>query len=77
MANKQSIQDVDAALDPLALTPLVATGAPRLTPLMSSLYHTQARTDLEHRDYGFILALVCMALALVVASVIFHASIRR
>jgi hypothetical protein len=28
-------------------------------------------TDRKHRDYGFILALVCMALALVVASVIF------
>jgi hypothetical protein len=39
--------------------------------IMSSLYHTQARIDLKHRDYGFILALVCMALALVVASVIF------
>jgi hypothetical protein len=38
---------------------------------MSSLYYTQAKTDLKHRDYGFILALVCMALALVVASVIF------
>jgi hypothetical protein len=39
--------------------------------IMSSLYHTQARIDLKHRDYGFILALVCMALALVVASAIF------
>ena len=27
-------------------------------------------TDRKHRDYGFILALVCMALALVVASAI-------
>lgn len=38
---------------------------------MSSLYHTQARTDLKHRDYGFILGLVCMALAVAVACVIF------
>ena len=29
-------------------------------------------TDRKHRDYGFILALVCMALALVVASAIFR-----
>ena len=28
-------------------------------------------TDRKQRDYGFILALVCMALALVVASAIF------
>jgi hypothetical protein len=39
--------------------------------IMSSLYHTQARTDLKHRDYGFILGLVCMALAVAVACVIF------
>jgi hypothetical protein len=39
--------------------------------MMSLLYHTQGRGDLKHRDYGFILALVCMALALVVASAIF------
>ena len=38
---------------------------------MSLLYHTQGRADLKHRDYGFILALVCMALAIVVASAIF------
>jgi hypothetical protein len=38
---------------------------------MSSLYHTYETADLKHRDYGFILALVCMALALVVASAIF------
>ena len=38
---------------------------------MSLLYHTRGRADLKHRDYGFILALVCMALALVVASAIF------
>jgi hypothetical protein len=36
------------------------------------LYETKKkRTDLKHGDYGFILALVCMALALVVASAIF------
>jgi hypothetical protein len=38
---------------------------------MSLLYHTHEKADLKHRDYGFILALVCMVLALVVASVIF------
>jgi hypothetical protein len=29
-------------------------------------------TDRKHRDYGFILTLVCMVLALVVASAIFR-----
>jgi hypothetical protein len=38
---------------------------------MSVLYHTQERADLKHRDYGFILTLICLALALVVASVVF------
>jgi hypothetical protein len=38
---------------------------------MSLLYHTRQRTDLKSGDYGFVLALICMALALVVASVIF------
>jgi hypothetical protein len=38
---------------------------------MSSLYHTRQRTDLKRGDYGFVLVLVCMALALVVASAIF------
>jgi hypothetical protein len=38
---------------------------------MSLLSHTHERTDLKHRDYGFILGLVCMALALVVASAVF------
>ena len=38
---------------------------------MSVLYHTHERTDLKQRDYGFILTLVCMALALVVAMVVF------
>ena len=38
---------------------------------MSVLYHTHERTDLKQRDYGFVLALVCMALAVVVASAIF------
>jgi hypothetical protein len=32
---------------------------------------TKQRADRKHGDYGFILALVCMALALVVASAIF------
>ena len=34
---------------------------------MSLLYHTYQKADLQDRDYGFILALVCMALAIVVA----------
>ena len=38
---------------------------------MSVLYHTHERTDLKQRDYGFILALFCMVLALVVAVAIF------
>jgi hypothetical protein len=32
---------------------------------------TKHRADLKHRDYGFVLVLVCMVLALVVASAIF------
>jgi hypothetical protein len=32
---------------------------------------TKQEADRKHGDYGFILALVCMALALVVASAIF------
>jgi hypothetical protein len=32
---------------------------------------TQQRTDRKHRDYGFILGLVCVVLALIVASAIF------
>ena len=35
---------------------------------MSLLYHTHEKADLKHRDHGFILALVCLALGLVVAS---------
>ena len=38
---------------------------------MSLLYHTSEKVDLQRPDYGFILTLVCMALAVVVASVIF------
>ena len=38
--------------------------------IMSVLYHTHERTDLKQRDHGFVLALVCMALAVVVASAI-------
>jgi len=43
-------------------------GIPNQEVMMSLLSHTHERTDLKHRDYGFILGLVCMALALVVAS---------
>ncbi len=38
---------------------------------MTSLYHTSAKADLKRPDYGFILTLVCVALALVIASVVF------
>jgi hypothetical protein len=41
---------------------------------MSSLHlydTTKSRVDLKHREYGFVLVLVCMVLALVVASAIF------
>jgi hypothetical protein len=46
-------------------------GSPNQEATMSLLYHTHEKADLKHRDYGFILALVCMVLALVVASAIF------
>jgi hypothetical protein len=39
---------------------------------MSVLYHTSEKADVKHWDYGFILALVCMALAIVVAIVAFQ-----
>jgi len=45
--------------------------APNQEGIMSLLYHTRQRTDLKRGDYGFVLVLVCMALALVVASAIF------
>jgi hypothetical protein len=40
---------------------------------MSLLYHAHEKADLKHRDYGFvlagfILALVCLALGIAVAS---------
>jgi hypothetical protein len=38
---------------------------------MSLLYQTSEKADLKRPDYGFILTLVCLALALVVASVVF------
>ena len=38
---------------------------------MSLLYHTYQTADLRDRDYGFILALICIALAIAVASGIF------
>jgi hypothetical protein len=38
---------------------------------MSLLYHTHQKSDLKHRDYSFILALVCMALVLLVANAVF------
>jgi hypothetical protein len=38
---------------------------------MSLVYRTDQRTDLKQRDYSFILALVCMALAVVVAGMVF------
>jgi hypothetical protein len=44
---------------------------------MSLLYHTHQKTDLKERDYDFILALVCMALAPRGCQRSFHASTRR
>ena len=41
---------------------------------MSSLHLSETTTrkaDLKHHDYGFVLVLACMVLALVVASIIF------
>ena len=38
---------------------------------MSLLYHTHEKADLKHRDNGFVLALVCLALGLLVATLIF------
>ena len=42
--------------------------------IMSSLHlsdTTKSKADLKHHDYGFVLALICLALALLVASAIF------
>jgi hypothetical protein len=41
---------------------------------MSSLYlydTTKSKAALKHHDHGFVLALVCLALALAIASVLF------
>jgi hypothetical protein len=39
--------------------------------MMSLFYLTQERADLKQREYGFALVLICVALALVLASVMF------
>jgi hypothetical protein len=39
--------------------------------IMSVLYHTSEKAEFKHPDHGFILAVICMALAVVVASAIF------
>jgi hypothetical protein len=39
--------------------------------IMSLVYRTSEAADLYHGDYTFILVLICMALALVLASVVF------
>jgi hypothetical protein len=44
---------------------------PNQEGFMSLLYHTYQKAYPQDRDYGFILALVGMALAIVVASAIF------
>jgi len=44
---------------------------PNQESFMSLLYHTHQKADLPDRDPGFILALICMTLAIVVASAIF------
>jgi len=38
---------------------------------MSLLYHTSKNVDLKRPDYTFVLALFCMALAVVVGAVVF------
>jgi hypothetical protein len=38
---------------------------------MSLLYHAHEKADLKHRDNSFVLALVCLALGLLVATLIF------
>ena len=38
---------------------------------MSLLYHAHEKADLKHRDYGLIFAVVCLALGLVAATLIF------
>ena len=38
---------------------------------MSLLYYTSEKADLNRPDYGFILTLVCMALAVVVGCIVF------
>jgi hypothetical protein len=38
---------------------------------MSLVYRTSETADVNHRDYSFILVIICMALALVLASVVF------
>jgi hypothetical protein len=38
---------------------------------MSLLYRTNETADLNHRDHGFILVIICMALSLVLASIVF------
>jgi hypothetical protein len=49
----------------------VALGFPKQERVMSLLYRTSETVDLNHRDYSFILVIICMALALVVAIAIF------
>jgi hypothetical protein len=38
---------------------------------VSLLYHTSKNVDLKRPDYGYVLAILCMALAVVVACVVF------
>jgi hypothetical protein len=39
--------------------------------VMSLVYRTNQTTNFKQRDYGFILVIICMALALLVANAIF------
>jgi hypothetical protein len=39
---------------------------------MSVLYHTSGKADVKRPDHGFILAIVCMALAIVVGIAVFR-----
>jgi hypothetical protein len=52
---------------------LALPGTPDQEGIMSFLSHTHERTDLNHRSYSLILALVYLWLALAVANAVFAA----
>jgi hypothetical protein len=50
---------------------VTAFGFPEQELVMSLVYRTNQTTDFKQRDYSFILVLICMALAVLLASQIF------